>query len=80
MAKLWFERSSGEELEVAECATQDECMEAISEYIRKKNPDYKMYYIRMWSTNGRTHFDVGSHTEFFHWDVDFNKVLQKNTP
>ena len=42
MAKLWFERSSGEEVEVAECATPDECMEAIREYVRKKNPDYKM--------------------------------------
>lgn len=35
---------------------------------RSKVRLFKKYYTRSWYQNGRTHYDVGSHTEFFHWE------------
>lgn len=28
--------------------------------------NFKIYYTRTWNSDGKTVFDVGSHTEFFH--------------
>lgn len=38
------------------------------QYDESKVKFFKSYYIRTWYNNGRTHYDVGSHTEFFHWE------------
>ena len=38
------------------------------QYDESKVKLFKSYYIRTWYKNGRTHYDVGSHTEFFHWE------------
>lgn len=28
--------------------------------------NFKIYYVRVWNADGKTIFDVGSHSEFFH--------------
>ena len=43
---------------------------AITEYIKKINPNYKIFYTRMWEVGDRYCVDVGSHTEFFYIEED----------
>ena len=38
------------------------------DYDESKVRFFKRYYTRIWYQDGRTHYDVGSHTEFFHWE------------
>lgn len=69
---LYFENSNGEWREIAKCARCD-VGKHINEFIANANankPDGKKfvsYYTRTWTDGGFEHFDVGSHTEFFHW-------------
>ena len=39
-------------------------------YIKKLNPEYKVFYTRMWEVGDRYCVDVGSHTEFFYIEED----------
>lgn len=41
--------------------------------------NFKVYYTRVWNSDGKTIFDVGSHTEFFHLipAVDFTHHKQE---
>lgn len=70
---LYFENSYGEERVIANCVSEQEVIKAIHAFIAKcnenkpKDRQFKSYYIRTWESNGRKHYDVGSHTEFFHW-------------
>lgn len=34
--------------------------------------NFKIYYVRVWNADGKTVFDVGSHTEFFHLIPEVN--------
>ena len=43
---------------------------AITGYIKKINPNYKIVYTRMWEVGDRYCVDVGSHTEFFYIEED----------
>ena len=45
----------------------------MNEFCDERN--FKIYYVRSWNEPGRTVFDVGSHTEFFHLvpEVKFNE-------
>ena len=80
MATLWFENSQGNRRKIAECTTLNDVYTEINKFIdhcnegKPENKKFRSYYTRVWSTGGQTHFDVGSHTEFFHWD----KVVERN--
>lgn len=69
---LYFENSDGEWREIAQC-TRSDVGKHINAFIEKCNegkPEgkkFKSYYTRTWVDGGFEHFDVGSHTEFFHW-------------
>lgn len=43
--------------------------------------NFKIYYTRVWNSDGKTIFDVGSHTEFFHLipAVNFTHHEQEDT-
>lgn len=41
--------------------------------------DFKIYYVRSWNEPGRTVFDVGSHTEFFHLVPEVKFEAEKET-
>ena len=63
---LYFERSNGEEILVKENVNNEKVLTDIKEYVNKLNPNYKIYYVRSWTIDGKTTYDVGSHTEFFY--------------
>lgn len=66
--KLIFENSYGVERVVADVQSEKEALAYIYKFCEERN--FKVYYTRIWETNGRKHFDVGSHTEFFHLEDD----------
>ncbi len=80
--KLWFENANGKERVIANCENEQEVFAAIDKFIADTNArmiaanpnwtPFVHYYTRIWYTNGRTHYDVGSHTEFFHWEGKHN--------
>jgi len=72
MAKLWFQRSNGEEVFIADCATGKEVSVEVHKYLDKVNPSFKSYYTRVWEENGRVMLDVGSWSEFFAWEGKIN--------
>ena len=72
MGKLWFHRSNGEEVLVAEHVVGKNISIAMHEYIHKLNPNYKSYYTRCWEENGRVAIDFGSWSEFFYWEGTMN--------
>lgn len=37
-----------------------------------KDRDFTIYYTRVWNSDGKTIFDVGSHSEFFHLIPEVN--------
>ena len=63
--KLYFINSANKKKLVSSAATADNANKLIIEYIKKINPEYKVYYTRSWIENNETWYDVGSHTEFF---------------
>lgn len=66
--KLIFENSIGVETIVEPDITPNEASAAITNFIKSKNPDYKIYYIRILGPmeDGSYEYDVGSHSEFFY--------------
>ena len=63
---LYFERSNGEMVLVADnIASDDDAMPFIAKDIERRNPRYKMYYVRTMSLPNGICYDVGSHTEFY---------------
>lgn len=67
MKNLYFIRSNGEYLLVEPKVEEKDTIKFIKKFIKEKNPDFEIYYIRSWETKEGTMFDVGSHTEFFLW-------------
>ena len=66
MKYLYFEHSNGEFVFIGEFP-EEEIEDVIVNHVRKLNPNYTIYYTRIWtSLDGGTTYDVGSHTEFFH--------------
>ena len=46
-------------------------------YDPKYDNPFIRYYTRVWKQNdGRTKIDVGSHTEFFIWEGDYEETLK----
>lgn len=64
---LYFENSRGVWRPIADCANKVEVGIAIKRFLDEHN--YKSYYTRIWDSDGWRHYDVGSHTEFFHWQI-----------
>ena len=77
MAKLWFGNHLGQERVIAECQTFQEVNQAIDKFIAECNAKrtdgrpFKRYYTRIWNEGGRSVFDVGSHTEFFYYEIPY---------
>ena len=61
--KVYFENSLGEEREIGKCKDLNEGLDIITDFLKEKN--YKYCYIRFWADEKGTHYDVGSHSEFF---------------
>ena len=78
MAILWFENTYGERRVIAECKNFEEVNAEIDKFIANANArkarghkPFKRYYTRIWNENGQSVFDVGSHTEFFYFDIPY---------
>lgn len=69
---LYFQHSNNELTLVEENVTESNVINSIKTYIKKLNPNFKIYYIRTWVDNGVEIYDVGSHTEFFHVIPNFS--------
>lgn len=73
--ELYFENSYGEWRPICDCANKIDVGVAIRSFIDKMNegkPENKKFtvpYVRTWDSDGYRHYDVGSHTEFFHWAI-----------
>lgn len=71
---LWFQNSQGKKRIISDCASWDEVMQTIDEFIQNANTNwpnkkpFKSYYTRTWTENNATIIDVGSWSEFFIWD------------
>ena len=63
---MYFQRSNGEYILLLENCTEKDGWKAAKDFMDDHN--YTSYYTRIWNTqDGNTHYDVGSHTEFFIW-------------
>ena len=66
MLKLYFENSYGERKLVGTYSTDSEIPNAINKYVKKINPNFKIYYYRFYENDNREIvYDVGSWSEFF---------------
>ena len=70
---LWFENSYGDTRKIATCKTRDDVYKEINSFIEQCNAKkpkgarpFKSHYIRSWDQDGKTWYDVGSHSEFFY--------------
>ena len=72
--KLWFEDSNGDWRIIKDCQNSEDVYVAINDFIKRCNKNkpprqrFKVPYLRYWDDQDGMyrHFDVGSHTEFFH--------------
>lgn len=72
---LYFKHYYGKLEVVKENIQYKDCFSLIRKFCRKLNPKFKIYYIRSYAINDVTHFDVGSHSEFFYWtDKDISEL------
>lgn len=60
-----FINSQRQAREIGQAETLDQVYEIIKKFLDDHN--YVSYYTRIWTVDGVTWFDVGSHTEFFTW-------------
>lgn len=65
LRNLYFERSNGEQVLLLKSCSEEEAFKKMQEFCNEHN--FKIYYVRSWSSGNEKHFDVGSHTEFFIW-------------
>lgn len=73
---LYFQRSNGDLVLVSEKADKDNVHKLIDEDLKKRNPKFKVYYIRSVKLTAGTQYDVGSWTEFY-WLLP-NKPIKNN--
>ena len=70
--KLYFENINENSRLIAECQNETEVIKQIHHFINENNKhkskdrQFKIYYMRTWTENGKTWYDVGSHSEFFY--------------
>ena len=62
---LYFNDSKGKLRLLEPRVTKDEAITIINRFCTER--EFKIYYYRSWEKDGIVWFDVGSHTEFFHW-------------
>ena len=65
MKNLYFIRSNGERILVESKIKEDNTIKFIKKFVKEKNPNFEIYYIRSWETEEGIMYDVSSHTEFF---------------
>ena len=65
--KVYFENTYGDWRLIGECKEEKEVMTIIKKFLQ--NHHFKSHYTRYWDSDGWRHYDVGSHTEFFHWQT-----------
>jgi hypothetical protein len=71
MGTLYFIDSKDNKRKVREGIAETEVYDAITKFISDVNPNFRIYYTRVWrSPGGIVTYDVGSHTEFFTWEED----------
>lgn len=63
--KLYFLNSRNKSSLVEDNVSPDNVLQKIYADVAKRNPHFIIYYVREWILNGRTFYDVGSHTEFY---------------
>lgn len=59
-----FKNSAGNIRDIGEADNENEVYSIVNRFLEDRN--FKSYYKRTWTVNGRTVIDVGSHTEFFY--------------
>lgn len=65
MKNLYFERSDREIKEIKMNIPEEKVIAEIYAAVAEMNPNYVIHYVRHWSEDERTWYDVGSHVEFF---------------
>ena len=68
--KLYFENTYGDWRQIGECNSEKEVMGVIKKFLQDHH--FKSHYTRTWDEDGWRHYDVGSHTEFFHASLSPN--------
>ena len=71
MYTIYFENSLGQERIIGTGRNEASVFMVVNNFLEDKN--YKNYYIREWNSDGRTHLDVGSYTEFFHVEPELRE-------
>lgn len=67
---LYFEDRFGNWRLVKSDILEEDVALAIKNYVFQISSTYHIHYMRTWEeANGDKVYDVGSHTEFFHWAV-----------
>lgn len=65
MYNLFFNNQYDENEFIVNCIEKD-IMKNIKEFVKRINPNFKIYYIRSWiDEDDKIWYDVGSHNEFF---------------
>lgn len=65
MFEIYFDNGYDDPYKVSFARTEDEIIPAITEWVHKVNPRYKIYYVRSHTDEkGVRHYDIGSHTQF----------------
>ena len=76
MGRVWFENYTGERKSIASCKNEAQVLKVINSFISNTDDEtrknYGKYYIRTWDDNGIRCYDVGSHSEFFYWELPKN--------
>ena len=62
---LYFQHNNETVSLVSQNATEENAFKLINADVEKRNPKFKVYYIRCWKIKGHEIFDVGSHTEYY---------------
>ena len=62
---LYFQHSDETVSLVSKNATEENVFKLINADVEKRNPKFKIYYIRRWKVKGQEIFDVGSHVEYY---------------
>ena len=76
--KLYFENSNGISRQIAECHNENDVIKEIHNFInlcnknKPKHQQFKIHYVREWTEEGKTWYDVGSHSEFFYVDKELD--------
>lgn len=73
---LYFQRRNGDLVLISDKANEDNVFSLIRKDVKKKNPDFKIHYIRSMKHTAGIEYDVGSWTEFY-WLMP-EKVEVKN--